>query len=559
MDSPPDRNTGDAPRLGKLRDVARDLFRGGRSADALALLEHLETLGPDDCETLRLLARALQAEGQPLKAIHKLIALREIAADPEMLVAEIRLAVPVAAEEFNDHLAAGRIAEAEKCAAALAALLPGNSAFLNSALSCNVALGRKADAARYAAALLGLEPAHAAARAALLDSDGPEIIEENALDQKITAAMCDGSAIHPLLRLRDIHDLIGLLLCRELSERSVTQIRQLQQAARAIEVGAPAGSEWEGWAKHYRLAIEATDLTAALAPTPPAQKEAEIVFATSSGETVGWHDVRTAAGKLGAEVVFFAAADASYVDLYARWYINSILEHCDVPCLIVLHVIGGARTLRETVKSVGIASEKVIFAGDSFDPERVTTKCYDTPPKRLIARPVAHYQSVRFKVLGPLLRNLGFPVFVSDIDLLLQRGVLDLLQRCADADVVLNENTYSTSAGARFTANLLLVNPTHNADVFARFVGSYLEAALSEAEVSRWIDQFALMQARHHLSRWGNAPRIEFFDTSSDVNNVMYRTYQSHPFRFLSLYHGFDMSSLGAERVPDRREAAATG
>jgi hypothetical protein len=42
----------------------------------------------------------------------------------------------------------------------------------------------------------------------------------------------------------------------------------------------------------------------------------------------------------------------------------------------------------------------------------------------------------------------------------------------------------------------------------------------------------------------GDAPRIGYFDTDLDINNVMYPSYQEHPYRFLSLYHGFDTSSL---------------
>jgi hypothetical protein len=148
-------------------------------------------------------------------------------------------------------------------------------------------------------------------------------------------------------------------------------------------------------------------------------------------------------------------------------------------------------------------------------------------------------------------------VFVSDIDLILQRGVADLLDRCKGADVVFNENTGNTNAGSRLTANLLLINPTDNAALFLRFLKAYLERALGGAEVSRWIDQFALLMARHHLSRRGKAPRIDYFDTASDINNVMYRSYQEHPFRFLSLYHGFDTSSLESNPQVLGRETAA--
>jgi hypothetical protein len=91
--------------------------------------------------------------------------------------------------------------------------------------------------------------------------------------------------------------------------------------------------------------------------------------------------------------------------------------------------------------------ERLIFSGDSFDAQSVATACYDTPPKGRIAKPVAHLQSIRFLRLGRLLQNMKLPVFVSDIDLLLQRGVEDLLARCKDADVVFNENTIGMNAG----------------------------------------------------------------------------------------------------------------
>jgi hypothetical protein len=173
---------------------------------------------------------------------------------------------------------------------------------------------------------------------------------------------------------------------------------------------------------------------------------------------------------------------------------------------------------------------------------------------------------VRFTRLGTFLQKLKLPVFVSDIDLLLQRGVKDLLERSSAADIVLNENLASANAGSRLTANLLLLNPTENAGRFLRFLKRYLEDFLNWAEVTRWIDQFGLMLARHHLAIHGKAPRIEYFDTAKDINNLMYPSYQENPFRFFSLFHGFDMASLEAhldfgEEQPKRRKAkrAAAG
>src|SRR6185503_8592679 len=114
---------------------------------------------------------------------------------------------------------------------------------------------------------------------------------------------------------------------------------------------------------------------------------------------------------------------------------------------------------------------------------------------------------------------------------------------------MLNENRLNTNAGSRLTANLVLVHPTRNSRVFVRFLRATLEEALAGGEVSRWIDQFALLLARHHLMRHAPKAAIGYFDTDSDINNVMYKSYQEHPFRFLSLYHGFDTSSL--ERNPN--------
>jgi hypothetical protein len=206
---------------------------------------------------------------------------------------------------------------------------------------------------------------------------------------------------------------------------------------------------------------------------------------------------------------------------------------------------------------VGETDERLIFSGDDFDPAGVTTRCYDSPPKGLIPRPVAHYQSVRFLKLGAVLRAFELPVFVSDIDLLLQRGVEDLLEARRGADLVLNKNEASSNAGSRYTANLLLANPTPRALVFADFLAGYLADKLAGAEVSRWIDQFGLSMAVQHLHRGAEPAQIEYFDTTCDINNLMYPAYAENPYRFFSLYHGFDMSSLDKRPGGEANRVAA--
>jgi len=534
-----------APRENGLAGLGRRLAAEGRFADAEAIFSHLTQADPQALEARRGLVSALSGQGRTLEALAHLQAVRELQPDAQALLADIRDVSGPAIAKYNAHLAAGEFEQAEPYAAALAALAPLSGAMLGAALACNQALGRTAAVERYARALLEVEPDSIVARTALSACE-PDI--ETEIATRLEAALRGQPDQHPLLRLRDLHDVMSLILCHPLTAASEAQVETLLAAARTLVIETEAGSEWAVWEKHYRLLLAAIDLTAVrtvpLAPAP----EPDLAFVDSTGRPLD--DLRAAADRQGAEVVFFAAADEAYVDLYARWYALSVLKYCDAPCLIVIHVIGGAERLGEIAAKVGIDDPRLAFAGDRFDAEAVATKVYDAPPKGLIAKPVAHFQSVRFLRLGALLEALGRPIFVSDIDLLLQRGVRDLLDRAAGDDVMFNENEASWNAGSRLTANLMLVNPTANAGRLLRFLKAYLQAQLDGPEVTRWIDQVSLVLGRHHLERHGEAPQIGYFDTGSDINNVMYPSYQAHPFRFLSLFHGFDTSSLeGDARV----------
>jgi tetratricopeptide (TPR) repeat protein len=536
-----------APKDEGLAGLGQRLAAEGRFADADAIFRHLADADPRDLEAHRGLVAALGGQGRTLEALNHLQAVRDLQPDAEVLLADIRTLSEAAIIKYNAHLGAGEFEQAEPYAAALAALAPLSGAMLGAALACNQALGRQPEVERYARALLQVEPGSVVAIAAL---SAGEPNAEAEIAAKMHAAVSGQPDLHPLLRLRDLHDVASLILCNPLTPASEGRLETILAAAQDLTVETEPGSEWEGWAKHYRLLLDAVDLEAVRAPTAAAGPAPELAYADAAGAPLGPDGPRAAADRLGAEVVFFAAADEAYVDLYARWYVLSVLKYCDAPCLIVLHVIGGADRLGEIAARVGVDDPRLVFVGDRFDADAVKTRVYDAPPKGLIAKPVAHFQSVRFLRLGALLEDLKRPVFVSDIDLLLQRGVRDLLERAAGDDVMVNENEASWNAGSRLTANLMLVNPTANAARFLRFLKSYLETALDGAEVTRWIDQVSLILGRHHLERRGESPRIGYFDTASDINNVMYPSYQAHPFRFLSLFHGFDTSSLeGDSRV----------
>jgi FkbM family methyltransferase len=527
--------------------LAETLRREGRLDEARSLFEHLLKLKEGDAGLLRGYAHVLAGQGLALEALDALLAARQGLADPAVLIEDVRTVAGPAIEAFNLHLAAGQLEAAERYASALADVAPQSAPMLAAAMSCNQALGRVDRARHYAQRLLTVEPGNPLGIAAMGDLPAAN---GDAADKALTAArqaLALPADTHPLLKLRDLHDALGMVLCTPLTGEREPLARALLAAVKATpQLGEP-GSEWAAWETHYRLLLDAIDLDAAEAPTPDPGPLPAAEFADASGKALTAKAVRALADRLDARAVFFAAADEAYIDLYARWYALSVLKYADVSSLIVIHVIGGAGRLAEIAARVGIDDPRLIFAADDFDASAVATRCYDAPPKGLIDKPVAHLQSVRFIRLAGLLETLGRPVFVSDIDLILQRGVADLLERTAGDDLVFNENTHTTSAGARLTANLVLFNPTPMALRALAFLRSFLERFLAHAEVTRWIDQAALTMTRHHL--WATAPdaKIGYFDTDSDINNVMYRSYQEHPFRFLSLFHGFDTSTLEIE------------
>ena len=486
---------------------------------ALPLLAHLKAWRPDRSDVRIAFVEGLAAAGRAPEALDELIALRAFHPADAGIATLVQNQGQAAMESFNAHLAANRLEAAERCAAALARLSPANPAILQAAMSCNQALGRTAEAQAYAKALLAVQPTLAEAAGAGAPTGD-----------------------HPLIRLRDLSDEAGRILCEPLTAASEARLTEALAAARATVVPVEAGSEGEAWAHHYDLLVEALDMDLALAPPPKAKPAFTGEVADGAGRPLDLKALKARAKD--AQAVFFAAADEAYVELYARWYALSVIRYADTPFLVMIHVIGGAGRLAEIAAKVGIEDPRLVFTADDCDIAAITTRSVDAPPKGVAAKPLANLQSARFQRLPALLEHLRRPVFVSDIDLILQRGVADLLARTADDDLDLNENGHTTSAGSRITANLLLVRPTPGGKAFAAALATYLSAMLARPAVTRWIDQVALTLARQNLARNAPQARIGYFDTESDINNVMYPSYQAHPFRFLSLYHGFDTSSL---------------
>ncbi len=506
-------------------DLATALDRKGAAGDVVEICESVLAWNAGNVTALHLLGRALARQGRIIEALGRFAELKGVRVDMTPFMDDVREVSTRAIDIFNGHLSEGRLSEAADHIDALATLISEHPAILDSALAVSRQAGRTDRAGHYARKVLAFDPNHAMAREAMKEEH-------------------EGHAnLPPAVRLWHIYERLKPILCAELSPDRVALARELTDSARKIPRGPADGpDDLPGWEVHYRLMIEAFDLSAIAEEPPRDVAYPDIVFADARGRTLGPNKLASLAAR--AKVGFFVAADERYVEMYARLYVASVLKHCDVDCLVVVHVIGGMGRLSEIAAKVGIGDVRLVFSGDIFDPAAITTKCYESPPKGLLAHPAAHYQSARFQWLGYLLKHLKLPIFVSDIDLLLQGRVADLLEQHAAADLVFNENTYSDDPGARLTANLLLVRPTASAEAFLCYLRSFLDQALGASKVTRWIDQVALVMGRHHLAARPCPARIAYFDTDSDINNLIYPSYRENPYRFLSLYHGFDLTSL---------------
>ncbi len=531
--------------------LAAHLRDEGRGAAALTIYDHVLAIEPENRTALLGAARGHAADGRLKQGLAHLVRLRQITPDVGPLMDDIQQMAMHAVAKYTEHLRRGEGEDAADYIFALAALAPSHLPFQDGAFTLARALDKRERAVSHATAVLALDPTHYLARLEMLSFWKSNRNLANERETLLALARHQPATLHNAVRLQNLYSAASIVICDDVTEDGLALAEEMLGRAAAIPPAASAAEEepYPGWEKHYRLSFESIDIAAIRAPMPAELPYPAIEFSDCTGRVLSAEAVRAVAARQQAEVVFFGAADAVYLDLYARLYVNSILESCDAGCVVVIHAIGGFGKLDELARLVSVDDPRLIFSADTFDAIAVSahSRCFREPPWMWRGLS-AHYQSSRYQWLDYMLGLFARPVVVSDIDTLMQRGIKDLLARHAADDVVFNKNDASTAYASRLTANLLLANPTRHARLFTQFLRSYLDRALARPEVTRWIDQAGLANARHHVTLH-HAPRFADFDTTSDINNCMYREYQDNPFRFLSLFHGFDMSTLSRARI----------
>lgn len=427
----------------------------------------------------------------------------------------------------------------------MVSIAPCQLDFLSTALNIALTLSDEAKILLYAKSIVTLKQDHSKANQALADVYRAR--RDNWL-AKFRLGLEFNPSEHLLVRLECMHKCANdVLVGNPIDNEIKDMIDTFRQRAEEIDYIADVSEFINDRLMYHKVFLDSLDFRTPYLEIITIDSPITCTYYSSRATQIDMDEFKHSIDALKPIVVFYVSADVNYIATYARSYVLSVLRSADIPFVAVVHVIGGRDAMVDAISAVGVCDLRVFFIGDDFNATAVTTICYAEPPTGAIKRPIAHYQSTRFQVLGMLLDTLEITVLVSDIDCILERGVRDLLDKHRGDDVVFNEARQNHIVACRLTANLLLLNPTRNARLFSAYLRKYLNFHLRKSRVIFGIDQIALFMARQYM--WENEPKcnIGYFDTSTDINNVMLKSYKAHPFRFLSLFHGFDMGSLDAD------------
>ncbi|MBF0613687.1 MAG: hypothetical protein G8237_10270 [Magnetococcales bacterium] len=432
-------------------------------------------------------------------------------------------------ERFNDAVARSAWHEAARVIDFLATVCyPNSQPVLEMALRVNGILNRPDQVDRFGSTLLSLNPQHHEAHVALVTREVH--FSEAEIDAKVTQAASDPQTVSEcVLHLQNLyHAISALILFADISPERTGQLQNLLHAGRQYDGYLLEGLDPAMLKTNHRFKelLVAMDLEVVLDPQPPVIPWPNLLWVDGDGQEVPLATWRARAAQHGVELLFLAAMDEKYFTKYAKVYVEGLLAKSDMNGWIVLCIIGGGERLCSLVRSLGIRDERLMVCGHDPQPPIVDYR---------------YYGCMRFVLLETLLDTFAVPVLCTDVDLILTRGIREMLDRCAGFDVVFNENRATMTIADRFVANMTLFHPTPLAKRMAAFLRLYIVRVMSRGLVSDFIDQVALTLARWHLLRHAQ-PRLGRFH-HFDINNYMFTSGNmeqfrtlSREYRFLSLY-----------------------
>jgi FkbM family methyltransferase len=499
----------------ELVGVATELMNEGRDDQAHKLFRYALQVEPDNLlanVNASLVATRQNRNVEAVRLIGRAIRLAPPRLDLSSFVDTV---IQETVRAFNAALAAQDLAAAEPIIEALVLLRPDE--YQQAALGIARRRGNTERIAHHATQMLQKNPNSWSAHAALTDLAEARGDVEARLEHSAKVALLRQRTTNGdewMFSAEAFHVTSDILVHPE-----VPHLLPLVDEVRAAVTAYPqtfSTDEDRSNDRFLRLCLDSV-ATSILKEALPDRAPPPLTFTDSVGTKMNFDKLRQKIQAGTPKLTFLAAADEVYLRRYGHTYLEALLQRCDVDCAVILCMIGDPKNLKSVIAEIGIQDPRLFYIVDRLDPVHAVS--YYTPEGCITDCARAYYQSVRFLVLEFLLRGLDMPLIVTDIDILLQGSVAGLLERHADADVVLNKNETTVSFGSHFTANLVLIKPGPTGQQFAAMLRHFLEVRLKRDHVEQFVDQIALVFAHYHCTLKGLA-RFGFFE-DREINNVM--------------------------------------
>jgi hypothetical protein len=539
-----------------LLGLGERLLGEGRQEDAAILAGHIakfETLPPQS-----LLQRALYNEklGLLLEALEDIYKIHKLTGSLEGFLEAGSEIIRKSVAQVQHLANIGKFEDASTYCMPLVNIMPGHIKLIELYAKLLLRLNRTEECEYFSEILFRDDPNSLMANTVLVDKarrnkDLPRWREHltSIILNKESNTVAHG-------RMHEIVELLGLILTGvniKIEDRLLAK-EIVNQAKSLIPLSTALPTEDQEWFRHYWLIVRAIEEAEQLTPLPQSRATGPSICCSGTGKPLSLDDVKEKAQSVGAQSVLLVAADEKYFRLYARMFVLSALNIVDVGCLVIVHVIGGEGKLATLAQEIGINDDRLILTADNFDATAVKTISIAPPPDSIIKVPVAHFQSIRFDQADFLLSHLGLPVFVTDIDCVLLKGIAEVLDFQRGKDIVFNLNPICHTVGDFLTANLVLFYPTKLGKIYSATLREYLQISLAGTDVCRWIDQIGLLVARNHLIFQNMPLNVGYFQAEVDINNAMYGKLPKEPTRFFSLFQTFDLNSL-KEKIREWEQA----
>ena len=506
-------------------DLAIALNDCGRYEEALSVCNMLLNESPTNIEILLLSVKILSVSKGIESALERLISINKMSLSSSELANETRTQMMAAVSLQSKYISTGNYEAASNIVDLLVKLCPGVLIFHESNLEMRSVLLQVNDERATA-----LRAAYFSClnRLASLYNDNSQFDKELTCRLEIyNHPLFAGQ--HSAVRLQNILSILGRLLDCSVDRPSAENV---SVAKNLIQDGIntpptksnnPSGVtiDADRFDTFYRLLLEAIDLDTVLGPAVEQLPLLPAYFVSATGAAMDISAVAERSKQLGARVVFTTSASPEYFKRYTRTYITSILKSCDCNCIIMICICTPKENILKAIKDIGIDDQRIIYYSDDFDVSAKEYVTFTSETGKSLAGAGQYYAVASHMRADYVINYLRLPVFITGIDTVLQKGVVELLEQFNNCDVVFSMGSPKFLIGSQLINNIVFINPTQNALLFIQFIKKYLGRNLSQKLQPAFLDQLDIHMAKIHLMARGDNPVISYFN-EFDINNMMF-------------------------------------